>query len=314
MTRAKAARKSTTKRATRMFGSSGATRRPLAPSEEPADVKTEWLLVSDLKVDHAYQRDLSLVRVKEIIAAFDPDLLGVLLVSHRTTGTLYLLDGQTRHAALVEMGWGDQRVPCLVYSGLTRKDEARIFVGSNVSNTKPSPVAIFKGKLAAGDPDTVMAYNISRQFGYLDNLRNDFKSGSITSPTAIMAIFTHGGPDLLEQTMAITSSAWPGQHVASPVLKGIGIFVAQYGPALQIERVVQLLAKTTADVLVSRARQLAVVNSRSASAIVQLLVADYNTRLRFGRLIYTDVQGRDTWKHRSVMLMTETAAMSNGTK
>ena len=303
------AKKHSRPRATRLYGQNGTTRRPLTAGEQPAEVKTDWLLVSDLKVDHAYQRALKSHRVKEIVAAFDPDLLGVLLVSQRSNGSCFLLDGQTRHAALLEMGWDDQRVPCLVYTGLSRKDEARIFVGANVTAIKPSPTAIFKGKLAAGDPGTVAIYDIARSFGYLENLRGDFKDGMITSPTALQAIFLFGGPDLLTHTLAVCSAAWPKQHIGSPVLKALGAFLAQYGPALSNERLVSVLARTTPDVIFSRAKQLGLAtrSHRNTSQIVQIFVADYNVKLRHGRLIYNEVRDSDTWEARAVMLMTDSA-------
>jgi hypothetical protein len=270
--------------------------------ERPATVTTEWLVVSDLRIDRAYQRDITKGRVAEIIHGFDPDLLGTFLVSRRASGTEYLLDGQTRQAALVEMGWADQRVPCLVYGGLTRADEARIFVGANVTRTKPSAVAIFKGKLAAGDPDTIEIHSIAIKHGYLTDIsKTSFKAGTITSPTALVAIHHHGGPDLLDTTLAVTSAAWPGQHVNAPCLKALGIFLAQYGPALSMERLVQVLSKTTPDVIVSRAQMLTTA-TRSAAPIVQVLVGDYNNRLKSGRLIFTEVRDRDTWRQRSAMM------------
>lgn len=290
-----------------------APRRPLAANETPAATTTEWLYVRDLKTDHAYQRDLSEHRVREIVAAFDPDLLGVLLVSRRANGSTFLLDGQTRHAALVAMEWEDQQVPCLVYAGLSKKDEARIFVGSNVTAVKPNQVAIFRGKLAAGDPDVTAAYNIATKHGYLGNLRTDFKSGSITSPAAIMAVYCHGSAELLDQVLAVASSAWPGKHVNAPVIRGLGMFIAQYAPAIQMDRLVQALARTTDDVIVSRSRALAIATRttpRNLSAIIQILVADYNLRLRNGRLLYTEVSDSARWRHRSVMLLTETVAVN----
>lgn len=288
-------------------------RRPMPSDGNPAETSQEWLKVSDLRVDHAYQRELNKWRVEDITQTFDPDLLGVLLVSKRSTGTYFLLDGQTRHAALIAMGWEDQRVPCLVYAGLTRKDEARIFVGANVTAVKPNPTAIFKGKLAAGDPATTEVYNIARKYGYLSTLK-DFKSGALTSPSALMRIHTKGGADLLDEVLAVTSSAWPGKHVAAPVLTGLAMFIRQYGLAISVERLVQCLAKTTDELLVSRARALAVASrlgNRSASSMIQVLVGEYNARLKTGRLIFTEVHDRDTWRARAVMLLTDTPALSS---
>ena len=285
-------------------------RRPLRPGETPATVTTEWLVVGDLKVDHAYQRDITPGRVREIVENFDPDLLGMFMVSRRSNGMQFLLDGQTRQAALIDMNWSDQRVPCLVYSGLSKTDEARIFVGANVTHTKPSALAVFKGKLAAGDAFTVQVHETCMKHGYMENIKHtNLKHGAIMSPASVIAIATRGGIDTLDRTLAVTSSAWPGQHVNAPVLKALAIFLVQYGPALQMERVVTVLARTTPDVLVSRARTLSSA-TRATLPIVQVLVGDYNARLKNGRLIFTELADSHVWHPRSVMYLGDTAAVS----
>ena len=298
----------TTGRMSATYRSGG--RRPMRPGEAPATVTTEWLIVTDLKVDHAYQRDITPGRVREIVENFDPDLLGTFMVSRRSNGTQFLLDGQTRQAALIDMNWGDQRVPCLVYSGLSKTDEARIFVGANVTRTKPGAVAIFKGRLAAGDEFTREVHETCMKHGYMQEIKHtNLKHGAIMSPAAVVAIATRGGMDILDRTLAVTSSAWPGQHVNAPMLKALAIFLTQYGPALQMERLVTVLARTTPDVMVSRARALSSA-TRSTLPLVQVLVGDYNARLKNGRLIFTELADSHVWRPRSVMYLGDTAAVS----
>lgn len=289
-------------------------RRPMRPGETPALLTTEWLTVSTLKVDPKYQRDISKYRVAEIVEQFDPDLLGTFLVSRRGTGAEYLLDGQTRQQALIEMGWSDQRVPCLVYAGLKREDEARIFVGANVTRTKPTGAAIFKGKLAANDADTIEIHDIAVKHGYLNDqvMRTSFKSGTITSPTALVFVHHHGGAALLDRLLAVTSSAWPKQHLPSPLLKALGVFLAQYATGIDMARLVQSLAKTAPDLIVSRARALAAAAGSGHvgySPLVQVVIADYNRGLRNGRLIWTEVTGTNTWQQRAIMFVGETPAV-----
>src|SRR4051794_33828172 len=93
--------------------------------------------VGELTVDQRYQRALNARRVKKIANEFDPYSVGMLIVSDRGDGTKVVLDGQTRRAALVAMGWEDQMVPCYVYVGLSVEEEARIFRTLNQDRARP---------------------------------------------------------------------------------------------------------------------------------------------------------------------------------
>src|SRR4051812_31723657 len=95
-----------------------------------------WIRASRLAVDASYQRPRNERKIRKIANNFDPDALGVLYVSKRADGTYVILDGQQRHAALIEMGWQDQQVPCHVYTGLSVADEARLFGEYNELRTR----------------------------------------------------------------------------------------------------------------------------------------------------------------------------------
>jgi hypothetical protein len=87
--------------------------------------------VSDVKVDLAVQRAIVPARLRKLIGNFAPVLLGELLVSERQDG-LYILDGQHRLEATKRAnGNGVSTVTCEIFAGLSKADEARLFMGRN---------------------------------------------------------------------------------------------------------------------------------------------------------------------------------------
>src|SRR5947209_20056743 len=92
-------------------------------SSHPYPFRFEILTPSQLTVDESYQRPLSHF-VETIVENFDPALLQTLAVSERRT-TYTVIDGQTRLVALRRLG--ALEVPCLIYTGLTKAQEAMLF-------------------------------------------------------------------------------------------------------------------------------------------------------------------------------------------
>src|SRR4051812_48374674 len=85
------------------------------------------LRARELFADPAYQRDAQAKRVARMAAEFDQRLVGVLEVSKRPDSRFAILDGQHRHAAVLQVQGADALLVCQVYEGLTEQDEARLF-------------------------------------------------------------------------------------------------------------------------------------------------------------------------------------------
>src|SRR5256885_16921269 len=145
----------------------------MTPQHTPAQVRpgndsvtVEWLRVRDLSFDPRVNTNpLSVKFIADRVKAFDPDLLGVPDVSQRDDGTYIVLDGQHRREILMQIGWGDKKVQCRVYHGLTIDQEARIFLGRNDSR-KPSPVARFLAAGQAYKPEAVAINAIVEHIGW----------------------------------------------------------------------------------------------------------------------------------------------------
>lgn len=116
----------------------------------------EQVPVDRLNVDDSYQRATdspgSRAIIVRMIKQWDWSLCQPLVVARRADGSLWILDGQHRHAGAVERG-DIAFLPCVILSSLDREGEARTFVKLNTERQKLNQAEIFHGMLAAGDPD-----------------------------------------------------------------------------------------------------------------------------------------------------------------
>lgn len=116
----------------------------------------EQVPVDRLHVDDTYQRATDSPASRAIIVwmikQWDWSLCQPLVVARRPDGTLWILDGQHRHAGAVERG-DIAFLPCVILSSLDREGEARTFVKLNTERQKLNQAEIFHGMLAAGDAD-----------------------------------------------------------------------------------------------------------------------------------------------------------------
>jgi hypothetical protein len=122
--------------------------------------------VGDVKVDLAVQRAIVPARLRKLTGSFDPLLLGELLVSERTDG-LYVLDGQHRLAAAANAnGRGVSTVTCEVFTGLSKADEARLFMGRN-DRANIARVDRDRNLATSGDQATLNVQMAAQSVGYV---------------------------------------------------------------------------------------------------------------------------------------------------
>lgn len=115
----------------------------------------EFIALDRLAVDPAYQRAADSYQSRRIIVGmvkgWDWTLCQPLVVSRRLDGTLWILDGQHRHAGAAERG-DIAHLPCVVISVIALDSEARTFVKINTERQRLSQLDIFNAMLVAGDP------------------------------------------------------------------------------------------------------------------------------------------------------------------
>lgn len=121
---------------------------------------------NDLKIDMSYQRQVSPDRVNSIVRSFNKNAIGVITLSIRENGDLYIIDGQHRVEALKSLGLGEDDVNAIVFFDLSVEQEAELFYIMNDGRTKPKKFDLHKASSASGNSvaqdidDVLAAYNL----------------------------------------------------------------------------------------------------------------------------------------------------------
>lgn len=257
----------------------------------------EWVLVSSLSVDARYQRDVSPSHVKNIVKHFDPDTFGVLVVSERSDG-MYIVDGQHRVAALRAMGWQDQRVPCLVYRGLSIEEEAKVFYKPQTERRSMTPAARFKARLVAGEPSAVAIAKCVESYGFNVNLANggNVHPRDIDAVASLERIARQYGFDHLPVTMSVIRDIYGTDHVkiTSALMLGIATFVHRYQGLYDKRRLFEVLHKLTPQRLEANGKDIAkLLGAHSDTAVGRAILRQYNKGLQTRRLPeWDEMKGR----------------------
>lgn len=247
-----------------------------------------WLPVKSLRVDPTYQRPLDNQRVRRMAKEFDLDALGTIEVSRRNDGQLFVIDGQHRISALFVIGFGEEKVPCLIHYGLSLEEEARIFRMRNTA-VRPNSFAMFRAELAEGGNEAVDIEQTVRRCGL--EITQGANRGTIQAVSALRRVYRNTGGLVLERTLRLIISAWGTQsfNFQADLLVALALVQKRYGVELDRDRLIHQLGTVTANSLLAQARATKVNITASsgslwAQALPELIVALYNKNLRVKRL------------------------------
>jgi hypothetical protein len=193
-------------------------------------VTHEWLPLSALKIG-PYQRVLKRGDVKRMAANFDLDRLDELLVSRRENGDLYLIDGQHRRAALIEMGWGEENAPCKVMHGLTQEDEAWIFEGQGPGMRRnTSRLDQFRSAHVRGDPVVTGLVKTVESAGLRIDWTEGGGRGTVRAVRALADINAASGPDALRRVLLLLQQCYGDESRVfnTEMLHGMAMFLSRY--------------------------------------------------------------------------------------
>lgn len=256
----------------------------------------EWLAVSSISSDHRVNTrpvDAGWVD-RKVREGFEPDRIGVPIVSRRPDGTCVWLDGQHRGELIRRAGWSDQKIQCRVFTGLTLAQEANLFLGHN-DNRQVKTVYKFLARVTAGDPDAVGITAIAQAAGW--TISDTSGDKTITAVRSLERIF-HGdqGRDAtmqpgraLQLTLRVVAEAWGyrTEAVNGDVLVGIGAVFNRFGNEVDLPALVKKLAEYSGGPsgLLGKARGARDFQGGTvAHCISDAVVRAYNTRRRGGAL------------------------------
>ena len=198
----------------------------------------EVLDIDVLQIDPSYQRDLVQKLVDEIAVAYDPLTAGVVLVSRRDNGDLFIVDGQHKTAGAKQAG--NETLLCLVVNGLTPEDEAKLRLAANVKRADTA-LEKFKARLIASDPVAMGIQNVVTAFGVQINLSPIGHSGINAVGSLEMVWRVDDTGVMLSRVLQVIQDAWgapEGDYSGSNIFKGIAFFLVKH-PEADYDRLIE---------------------------------------------------------------------------
>lgn len=280
----------------------GALLRRVLP--DGTEMEVRQLDPHDIRTDREYQRPLNRARVRRYAASWSDLLAFAVTVSHRGPSDYVVVDGQHRVAAALEAGVA--RIPCLVVSGLTRRDEAALFTALSMHRVGLNTRERFRARWVAGDPvcaDIVQAVEtcgFHLNLGERRSLHHDwlesvatleqiYRRGPFLKPRqqASAPVSAEEGMMAIERVLQTIQACFPAEVAAkqSDMLEGVHTFWLYYADAVSLEALAaKVRATTAADILRRAAGSKQTIGGSRPLWVAHLLLQQYNSGRRSGRL------------------------------
>lgn len=258
--------------------------RPATVDVAKATSRVETRRLDLLTTDSDIQRPLDETRVNNIARTFRWEAFGIPVVSRRADLSEVILDGQHRVHAARAAGFGNTGVKVLVYTGLSRQQEAEIF--RLLNNTK-ALTALDKFLVALVEREPV-AVEINRLINGVGMKVVRSGDRAFKAVVAARKVF-ETEPDALARTLHVCTAAWGANATAvdSRLVTGIGLVCVRYGSLLDLRRAVSRLAKYGGGAagMIGAARGLSHLRSMPiGEAVADIVVQTYNGQSKTGRV------------------------------
>lgn len=252
-------------------------------------ITIETLPLSSLNVDITYQRSCSPYKVRMIRDHFDRNACGVIIVSQRTDGRYFVVDGQHRVEAMRKRAM--EQTPCQVMHGLTVAQEAEIFIDCNTVRKTPEALDVFKARLMAKEPVAEVIQTIVERHGLHIQLNDGHRGGTrhidgIWAVGALETIYKRGKEELLDTVLTLILRSWPDTSMAleAKVLLGVMHFHLKYQGKYSREDFIAKMSITDLKSLFRRAQYHAEVGGHGGSAFAKALQETYDKKRKTTRL------------------------------
>lgn len=250
------------------------------------------ILASKLMVDSTVQRPLDQTRVNKFIAKYNPDGLGVIILSSRPHGKYHIVDGQHRVAATIGAGYGDRPLKCLIYTGLNLAEEAAMF---ELLNTTKSVNAVdrFRVRVVAGEEAASLLNKMIVNHGW--TVRQTKATGVFAAVSALEAVYEgrRGGSQqnwkACEQVLGVITQSWghDPDGVRNEIITGLGAVMVRHGEEIDMAKLIAELSAYPGGPrkLVGNAKGLKDMRGGTvADSMAEIVVRAINKRRRINKL------------------------------
>jgi len=236
---------------------------------------TEWIRFSDLSVEPIYQRDVVWARISYLAKNWRGSDIGIITVSFRD-GKYWIVDGQHRYLAALELGLEDTKVLCHVHRDLTVEQEAKLFASLN-DQRAPTAYDRFKAGLVYGDRIAIGVDKATRRHGFF--VSSSSARGKISCVAKLMEL-ERRDPELLDATLQVVSSAWGNERAAveAPILAGVAKVLDRYNGSVDLtDLAIKLKKNSDPGSLLGHAKGIKAMSGKPAPETIALSVVDiYN--------------------------------------
>jgi hypothetical protein len=223
-----------------------------------AQFKIKEIPASDLTVDPRVQREANPARVRRMADNWDDNMVGVLVVSHRTTAGFsgpkppesnVVLDGQTRLEAF-RLVCNDDRVtsaPLLaqVYEGLTLSEEAQIFLQHN-DRRAVTPLDRFRIAVTAREEWALDIHDMTTRKGWFaQGMGNGPNARRFAAVGTLEKLYLADEGQSLRRVLDVIDAAWqnPAGALCPETVGGLGTLFQRYGDRIDSRALVLKLGK-----------------------------------------------------------------------
>jgi hypothetical protein len=236
----------------------------------------EIVAVERLGVDADYQRTLTSFW-KTVAEKWNPALVGTLVVSERGR-KMNVVDGQTRLKAMRENNIA--AAPCLIYEGLSKKQEALLFSLLQTQRRNMTTYERFRATLVGGEPEAVEISKIVESVGFELSARQT--PNTLRAISALERMYRLD-PDHLRDVLELVRDIWGLENreaVSAQILTGLSTFVRNQ-KAIDYDRLRARLSDVTPNLIINRAAQIregAGWGTGAGKSVSQAILAEYMRR------------------------------------
>lgn len=208
------------------------------------DARLKLVPIEQMQVSPLAQREINQARVDYIAANLDIEQLGTLTVNYRD-GHYYVIDGNHRRMALIQHGYGDQKIQCWTYDGLTEEEEAEKFLKLNdvlvVQAMDRFRVGVVAGREKECDIDRI----VRAQGLVVSRLGME---GAVAAVGTLHRIYDRADGPTLGRTLRLIREAYGDAGMEAPVIDGIGYLCQRYNGELSEADAIDRLGKVNGGV------------------------------------------------------------------
>ena len=244
--------------------------------------------VSEIHVNHLYQRPEQRDKVRNIVNKFDWHMVNPIKVVWRKT-EWYSFDGQNTAIALRALFGDDYLAPCLVYEDVGDWfKEAELFEKANETGTHKAAGVIdtWHSRMFRSESKAVKISQVCENYGlHVPTERGNSGNGYIMAMSALEKNYDIMKADQFNELLYIITAVWGGkkESLVSSIINGMGMFIRVYWNEYDRKALIRRLKANASDPqLIIRAGKASVAqgNAKYAREILNI----YNLGTSVNRL------------------------------